>query len=135
MSTPVAASKPLLSQLSRRERQIMDAVYQEGEATVSDVVRLMPDAPAYNTIRVTLSILEKKGYLTHRREGQRYVYRPVVPRDRATHSALRHMLRTFFAGSPSKAILALLGMSADRLSEEDLDEIAAQIERARQPSN
>lgn len=124
-------SKPLLSQLSRRERQIMDVIFRLGEASVSDVVEHMPDNPAYNTVRVTMGILERKGYLKHRQEGQRYLYAPTVPLDNAKRSAVSHLLQTFFEGSPSKAVLAMLGMSANRLSRKDLDEIAGWIEDAR----
>jgi predicted transcriptional regulator len=124
-------SKPLHIQLSRRERQIMDVIFRLGEASVSDVVDRMPDEPAYNTVRVTMGILEKKGYLKHRQDGQRYLYVPTVPLDNAKRSAVSHLLQTFFDGSPSKAVLAMLGMSANRLSKEDLDEISGWIEDAR----
>jgi BlaI family transcriptional regulator, penicillinase repressor len=117
--------------LSRRERQIMDVLYRLGEATAADIVARLPDAPAYNSVRVTLGILERKGYVGHRQEGPRYVYAPTIPADRAGRSAARHLLRTFFDGSPSRAILALLDSGSSRLSRMELDEIAAMIERAR----
>lgn len=123
--------KPLHTHLSRRESQIMDIVYRLGEASVSDVVARMPDTPAYNSVRVTLGILEKKGYVRHRQEGQRYIYRPAVSPEKATESAVSHLLKTFFGGSPSKAILTLLDMSSERLSQEDLDQLAQWIEQAR----
>ena len=126
---------PLHTHLSRRESQIMDIVYRLGEASVSDVVARMPDPPAYNSIRVTLGILEKKGYVRHRQDGQRYIYRPVVSPEKATESAVSHLLKTFFGGSPSKAILTLLDMSSERLSEEDLDQLAQWIEHARKDSD
>ena len=78
----------------------------------------------------SLGILEKKGYVTHRREGPRYVYRPTVSPDRARKAATRHLTRTFFGGKPSRAILALLDLSAEKIPREELDEIAARIERA-----
>jgi predicted transcriptional regulator len=123
--------KPLYTHLSRRESQIMDVVYRLREASVADVVHHMPDEPAYNSVRVTLGILEKKGYVKHRQEGQRYLYSPVVPSEDATRSALRHMTKTFFRGSPSQTILTLLDLSSERLSEADLNEIAAWIDEAR----
>lgn len=117
--------------LSRRERQIMDVLYRLGEAAAADIVAALSDRPSYNSIRVTLGILERKGYVTHRQDGQRYVYSPTIPAERAGRSAVRHLLRTFFDGSPSRAILALLDGESRRLSPAELDEIAATIERAR----
>ena len=117
--------------LSRRESQIMDVLYRLGEAAVADVVGRMPDEPSYNTVRVTLGVLEKKGYVTHRQEGARYVYAPAQSMEKAKRSAVSHLLQTFFEGSPPKAILALLGMPGRRLSKADLDEIAGWIDRAR----
>ena len=117
--------------LSRRESQIMDVLYRLGEAAVADVVGRMPDEPSYNTVRVTLGVLEKKGYVTHRQEGARYVYAPAQSMEKAKRSAVSHLLQTFFEGSPPKAILALLGMPDRRLSKADLDEIAGWIDQAR----
>jgi predicted transcriptional regulator len=121
--------KSLHADLSRREREIMDAIYQLGEASVAEIARRMGDEPGYDSVRVTLGILEKKGHVAHREEGRRYVYRPRVPHARATKTALRDVLKTFFGGSPSKAILTLLDMSAARLSPEELDAIATWIEK------
>jgi BlaI family penicillinase repressor len=118
--------------LSRRESQIMDAIYQLGEGSVAEVVERMPDHPGYNTVRNTMSILERKGHLRHRRDGQRYLYAPRDPVDLAKSSALRHLLHTFFDGSLPQAVVALLGVSEQRLSDDDLDEIARHIEHARQ---
>jgi len=124
-------SKPLYTQLSRRESQIMDIIYHLGEATVAQVLERMPDPPGYNSVRITLGILEKKGYLRHRQDGQRYVYAPVVPPEKAKRSVMGHLLKTFFAGSTSHAVLTLLDMSSSRISDAELDEIAAWIEQAR----
>lgn len=118
--------------LSRRESQIMDAIYHLGEASVAEVVDQMPDQPGYNTVRNTMAILERKGHLRHRREGQRYLYAPRDPVDVAKTSAVRHLLHTFFDGSLPQAVVALLGASEQRLSDTDLDEIARHIESARQ---
>ena len=120
--------------LSRRESQIMDAIYHLGEASVAEVVDQMPDRPGYNTVRNTMAILERKGHLRHRREGQRYLYAPSDPVDVAKSSAVRHLLHTFFDGSLPQAVVALLGVADHRLSEADLDEIARHIEMARQES-
>lgn len=121
--------KPPQSQLSRREREIMNIVYRLGEASVADVVARMENEPAYDSVRVTLGILEKKGHVKHRQEGRRYVYRPTVSHEKASRSATRNLIQTFFRGSPSRAILTLLGMS--ELSREELDEIARVIEEER----
>ncbi len=118
-------------QLSRREREIMEIVYRLGRASVSDVVAQMGDKPSYDTVRVTLGILTSKGHLSHYTEGRRYIYRPTVPRERASRSALRNLLQTFFSGSPSRAIMAMLDMPAGRLSEKELDEIEALIKKRR----
>jgi predicted transcriptional regulator len=117
-------------QFSRREREIMDAVYNLEEASAADVARHLRDEDGYDSIRVILGILEKKGYLQHRREGKRHIYLPTVSREKATQSALSHVMKTFFQGSPSSAILALLDMSSSNLSQDELEEIASKIEDA-----
>ncbi len=122
---------PLPHNLSRRERQIMDILYRLGEGSVADVVTHISDQPAYNSIRVTLGILEKKGFLAHRKEGQRYIYTPVVSQEKATQTALSHLTKTFFGGSPSQAILTMLDLSFESLSEDELDQLAQKIELAR----
>ena len=129
MSRP-ESDLPPQSRLSRLERSIVDALYRLSEGSVADVLRVMPGDPSYDSVRVTLGILEKKGYVTHRREGARYVYRPTVSAERARKQAARHLTRTFFGGKPSRAILALLDMSAEQIPPEELDEIASRIERA-----
>ena len=118
--------------LGRRERQIMDVVYQLGEASVGDVQQRLPDPPSYSAVRTMLRHLEGKGFLRHRREGTRYVYRPTQSRETARRSALRHMLRTFFAGSATDAVAAILDVSSEQLSDEDLDHIQKLIQQARQ---
>jgi predicted transcriptional regulator len=123
--------KPLLKNLSRREREIMNIIYKLGEAAVSDVVDRIPDEPGYDTIRVTLGILTKKGYLKRYKLDRRYIYVPTVPREKASRSAVTNLLDTFFAGSSSRAVLAMLDESSTRISKQDLDRIAAWIERER----
>jgi predicted transcriptional regulator len=118
--------KPLQTELSRREREIMDVLYRLGEATVADVVGRMETDPGYDSVRVTLGILEKKGHVEHKQDGRRYVYYPTVPHEAASRSAMRGVMHTFFRGSPSRAILTLLGMQ--RLSKEELDMIARWVE-------
>ena len=115
--------------LSRREREIMDIVYRLGEANVSDVVRLLDGDPGYDSVRITLGILTKKGHLQHRREDRRYIYSPTVSHEKASRSAVLSLLRTFFSGSPKKAILAMLDMSSSRLTQKDVDEITAWLNK------
>jgi predicted transcriptional regulator len=117
--------------LSRRERQIMDAIYQMGEATAQEVLDRLPDPPSYSAVRALLRILEEKGHVRHRRDGQRYVYVPVVSRDRARASALRQLVRTFFDGSPGAAAAALLDLSRDDLTDAELAKLETLVERAR----
>lgn len=120
-----------LAQLSRRERQIMDAIYRRGSATAAEVHHALPDPPSYSAVRALLRILEDKGHLTHSQDGQRYVYSPVVSRSAARESALRGVVRTFFGGSAGEAVAALLDMADGKLSKTELDEIAGLIRRAK----
>jgi predicted transcriptional regulator len=124
------AKSPYLD-LGRRERQIMDVVYRLGRASVSDVIEQIPDPPSYSSVRAMMGKLEEKGHLAHEADGPRYVYFPVQAREEATRSALRRMLRTFFDGSPSKAVAAVLDVSGRSLTKEELDELAELIEDAR----
>lgn len=122
---------PLHAKLGRRERQVMDAVFALGEATVHEVVERIGDPEAYDSIRVTMANLHGEGLLEREREGRQYVYRPGIPEERARRSEMRHLTRTFFDGSPSRAVLAFLeaGLEDDGLSAEELDRIADWIDR------
>ena len=117
--------------LSRRERQIMEVIYREGEATAAEVLNELPDAPSYSAVRALLRILEDKGHLRHRQDGPRYVFSPTVPRERARVSALKQMLQTFFDDSTEQAVAALLDMSSSDLSDEELNRLSRMIEQAR----
>lgn len=117
--------------LGRRERQIMDAVFQLGKASVAEVQRELPDPPSYSAVRAMLGILEEKGLLRHERDGLRYVYRPTVPRGTAQQSALKHLVRTFFNDSPERAVAALLAMSDAKLTPTDMKRLARLVERAK----
>src|SRR5690349_926623 len=117
--------------LSRRERQIMDALYRRGRATAADVMHDLPGDPSYSTVRTQLRVLEEKGHVRHDAEGLRYVYSPAVPRYTARKSALRHLVETFFDGSAENVVAAILGNEAAKLSDEELDRIAALVESAR----
>ena len=124
-------SKETHLHLSRRERQIMDVIYSRGTATVQEVVQAIPDPPSYSAVRAMLRVLEEKGHVRHREEGPRYIYLPTVPRDEASRSALRQLVRTFFDGSAEQAAAALLDMSGSDLSEQELDRLSDAIEQAR----
>lgn len=117
--------------LSRRERQIMEILYQRGKASASEVRASMADAPSYSAVRAMLRVLEEKGHVRHQAEGLKYVYVPTVSRDKAKRTAVRHVLDTFFGGSPEQIMAALLDVSAPRLTREELDRMAEMIERAR----
>jgi predicted transcriptional regulator len=116
--------------LSRRERQIMDILYARKRATAAEVQSALPDPPSYSAVRAMLRILEEKGHVRHELEGPRYMYVPTVARESAKRSALQHMLRTFFDGSAEKAISALLD-DTSKLSNAELDRLARLIQDAR----
>jgi predicted transcriptional regulator len=117
--------------LSRRERQILDILYQHGRATAADVQVALPEPPSYSAVRALLRILEDKGHVRHEQDGPRYVYVPTLGRENAKRSALRHILQTFFDGSAEQAISALLDDSSAKLSRAELDRLARLIEGAR----
>lgn len=116
--------------LSRRERQIMDALYKLGEATVGEVMDLMPDPPSYSAVRATLRVLEEKGHVNHKQDGPRYLYLPTVPRDKAQSTALQHMVGTFFGGSVEQAVMALLSLPETKVSDSDLSKLADKVREA-----
>jgi len=121
-----------LAGLSRRERQIMDILYRSGKASASEVREAMADAPGYSAVRAMLRVLEEKKHIRHEEKDLRYVFMPVVPREKARRSAVRHVLDTFFDGSPEQAVATLLDVSGRDLTTEELDRLAALIEKARQ---
>lgn len=117
--------------LSRRERQIMDLLYQRGRASAAEVQGGIPDPPSYSAVRAMLRTLEEKGHVTHVEDGRAYIYSPTVNRDQARQSALRHMLSTFFAGSTEQAVAALLDLSGPKLSDSELERVARMVDDAR----
>jgi predicted transcriptional regulator len=120
-----------LGGLSRRERQIMDILFQRGKASTSEVREAMEDAPSYSAVRAMLRVLEEKGHVRHQEEGLRYVYLPTVAKEKAKRAAVKHMLDTFFNGSPEQIVAALLDVSSTELTQDELDRMAAMIEKAR----
>ena len=125
---PKSAAPP---DLSRRERQILDVLYKAGRATAAEVQERIADAPSYSAVRTLLRILEDKGHVRHEQDGSRYVYLPTVAHDAAKRSALRHLLNTFFVGSTTQAIAALLDEDSSRLSSDDWNRLTTAIKRAR----
>src|SRR5581483_4449217 len=117
--------------LSRRERQIMDILYQRGKASASEVRAAIAAAPSYSAVRTLLRVLEDKGHVKHRADGLKYVYMPVVAHEKAKRSAVKHLLDTFFKGSPEQVVAALLDVSSTALTREELDRMAEMIEAAK----
>src|SRR4026207_515244 len=122
--------RPRAADLSRRERQIMSIVYRLGLATAAEVLALVDDPPSYSAVRSHLRILEDKGHLRHEQDGPRYVSFPTLPRDRARLRALRQALHTFFDGSASQAVAALLDSSDRSLGKDELEQLAKVVEQA-----
>lgn len=120
--------------LTRRERQIMDVLYERGEASVGEVRRALPNAPSYSAVRALMRKLLDKGHASYREEGARYVYRPVLARNRARRSALQRVVNTFFDGSAADAVVGLLGNERN-LTDDDLARIQATIEKLKAPKS
>ena len=110
----------------------MDIVYRRGQATIQDILDELPDPPSYSAVRALVRVLEDKGLLQHSQDGPRYVYAPTVNHARAARSALSHLVETFFRGSTLDAVATLLELEGEELSREQLDELSAMIERARE---
>jgi len=109
----------------------MDALHQHGRASAAEVQAALPDPPSYSAVRALLRILEEKGHIKHVKEGARYVYKPRVSRETARRSALKRLISTFFAGSVTQAVAALLEQADTRLSESELQKLEQMIEQAR----
>lgn len=124
-------SSALHTVLTRRERQIMDLLFKRGRATAAEVMADLPGEPSYSTVRTQLRVLEEKGHVRHEEEGLRYVYSPVLRVHTARKSALKHLVDTFFDGSAEKAVAALLGGEATKVSSDELERIADLITKAR----
>lgn len=124
--------KTAAAQLSRRERQIMDALFEAGELSAQDVRAAIPDAPGYSAVRALLAKLVEKKIVDFREDGPRYIYFPVVAQEEARTSALQKMLKTFFGGSTAAAVNALLGMNRENLSAEEINQLQQAIDEAAQ---
>ena len=110
----------------------MDILYKCGRASTSEIHEAMPDAPTYSAVRAKLRVLEEKGHIRHEEESLRYVYSPVIGRDSARRSALRHLVSTFFEGRVDDAVAALIDLSSASLSKSDLDRISRLIDEAKE---
>jgi len=117
--------------LSRRERQIMDILYRAGRGTVADVRSGLPDPPSYSAVRAMLRILEEKGHVRHEHDAARYVFIPTIKRDAAKRSALKHVINTFFEGSASQVMAALVEMSPRGLDQDELARLRQVIDEAK----
>src|SRR5688500_15936427 len=117
--------------LSRRERQIMDALHELGdEASAEDIRQKLPDPPSYSAVRAMLTKLEAKGAIRHKEEGLRYVYSPTTKRSAARRSAVERLVRVFFGGSTGEAVNALL--DGEKWDPEELDEMSRRIEQLKE---
>jgi BlaI family penicillinase repressor len=116
--------------LSRRERQIMDILFQRGSVAASEIHEALPDPPSYSAVRAALSVLEKKDHIRHELQGLRYVWKPRVPRESARRTALRHLVKTFFDGSVEQTVAALLDEASVKLEERDLNRLREMIGKA-----
>ncbi|MEP6667879.1 MAG: BlaI/MecI/CopY family transcriptional regulator [Chthoniobacter sp.] len=119
------------SNLSRRERQIMEVVYAQGSMSAQEVLEKMPSPPSYSAVRAALSLLEKKGLLRHVRRGMRYFFEPTVPADNARVPALRRMMETFFNNSAESVVATLIHSEALKVTDEELDRLEKMIRSAK----
>ena len=108
------------SRLSRRERQVMEVLYRKGSASVAEILEEIPEPPGYSGLRCTVNVLERKGYISHVRQGKKYVYSPTTPRRKALRGALRQLLRTYFEDSPAEALAAIVALHRKDLSPADI---------------
>lgn len=121
-----------LADLSRRERQIMNFLYQRERASVAEVMEGIDHPPSYSAVRAMLRTLEEKGRVTHVEDGRAYVYQPTVRKDDARQGALTHLLRTFFDGSTEKAVAALLDLKGPELSPAELERVSRLVAEAKE---
>jgi predicted transcriptional regulator len=117
--------------LGRRERQILDVIYRLKSASVAEIRAQLPDPPSYSSVRTMVTLLESKGFLRHTREGTKYIYAPTRSWASASRSALRHIINTFFSGSASDAVAAILDSSANKMDRQEIDKLLLVIEQAK----
>ena len=135
MKTPnINLANVNLERLAARERQIIEAIYRLEEATVGEVLDAIDNPPSYSAVRAILATLVQKGVIEYRNVKNKYLYRPVLPKDSAQKSMLRNLLENFFAGSPTKAVAALLDVAGNEMSDADYSELKKLVEKARKES-
>jgi len=120
-----------LSDLGRRERQIMDVLFRRGRATAAEVLEDLPDPPSYSAVRGMLRLLEDKGYVAHDWDGPRHVFRPTADTRQVQRTAAKHLLQTFFNNSMESAVAAMLGVADRPLTSQELDRLSKLIEQTR----
>ncbi len=120
-----------LDRLSRRERQIMDIIYRQNEATVTEVHRSIPDPPSYSAVRALMGILEEKGLVKHKKRGRAYLYRPTISQNQARDSALKHVMRIFFDGSVAGVVASLVDLSDKNLSDDEFERLEKLVQDKR----
>ncbi|MCA9040903.1 MAG: BlaI/MecI/CopY family transcriptional regulator [Planctomycetaceae bacterium] len=125
------AQKKSHTQLARRERQIMEAIYNLKEASVSDVLKQLPDPPSYSAVRAMMRLLEEKGHLKHRQVGTKYVYRPTETKEAVRKSVLKHVVTSLFDDSTENAFAALLDISSSNLTKGELKNISSMVDSAK----
>jgi predicted transcriptional regulator len=131
MGRPKASKDASLQNLSRRERQIMEALYRLGSGSAADIRDLLDSPPTYTAIRTHLTLLEEKGHVRHTADGARYVYSPVVPREEMGKRVVHGVLRTFFNNSVEQIVTALVKKGQTPVSPDELRNLAKLIEEAR----
>ena len=124
-------SHKLQTDLSKRERQIMEVIYRSKSASVKEVLDEIPNPPTYSAVRSILNILEEKRFLKHSKQGKKYVYSPTISPRKATNSAVKQLLTTYFDNSLEKAVITMLEMHNDDLTDADFKRLSRIIERAR----
>lgn len=120
-----------LATLSRRERQCLDILFRQGQATVAEVQEALSDPPSYSAVRAVLNVLVEKGHAQHKQDGPRYVYLPAIPAGTARNAAVQHLVDTFFGGSADEAVVALLELSDTKVSRDAIERINRRIQTAR----
>lgn len=118
--------------LSRRERQIMDILYSNGEATAGQVGRELPDPPAPGAVRTMLYILEERGLIKRHKTGREFVYQPTAPKTKAAGQAMERVLKVFFGGSFEQVVVAHLAEHADKMSADEFKRLVTVIRKARE---
>jgi len=119
---------PLPNRLTRRERQIMDVVYERAHCSAREIHAAIADAPSYSAVRALLSILVEKGHLSYKQDGAKYLYYPEHPIEKARQGAVSRLITTFFKGSTADAVSALIGNDGHQLSDRELDALSAMID-------